>query len=466
MRYAYFADDIRSIESRAQAELPQGTLMQRAATGVATLAIRLLQQGVGHVFGAKVVLLVGSGDNGGDALYAGALLAERGANVTALLIGREAHVGGLAACRDAQVFITGTPSEIDFEEIDLVIDGILGIGGSGGLRPDAAQVVSLLSKDSLVLSVDLPSGIDSDSGQTQGAHVSADITAVCGVLKPAHLVDPGASASGVCELIDLGIDFSKTSSKIEVWQSSDVQTSLPKLGHGSDKYRRGVLGVVAGSSQYPGAGALVCGGALATGIGMLRYLGKASETVIGEHPEVVRAQGRVQAWVVGPGLIDVIDDEYIAMAIESVEPLIVDAGALRVLPKERPNTLITPHAGELAALLEVDRVDVEKRSLHFAKIAADVFGVNVLLKGSTTLIVSPTGRIAANPTGTSRLATAGSGDVLAGVIGALAASGLDLFSAAAAGAWLHGLAGRVMPGSGASDIAGAISTAINKVMAG
>jgi hydroxyethylthiazole kinase-like uncharacterized protein yjeF len=122
--------------------------------------------------------------------------------------------------------------------------------------------------------------------------------------------------------------------------------------------------------------------------------------------------------------------------------------------------LITPHAGELANLLGVERSEIERRSLHFAQLAAETFGVTVLLKGSTTVIVSSEGRTTVNPTGTPRLATAGSGDVLAGLIGALAAAGVELFDAAAIGAWLHGLAGRLMLGSGASEIAATIPDAI------
>lgn len=460
MRYAYATSDVRAIEERAQRELAPGVLMQRASFGVATIAIRLLQNALGLVLGAKVLLLIGSGDNGGDALYAGAYLAERGADVTALLLGSSAHEGGLAALQQANGEILNSMDGIDFAQVDLVIDGIIGIGGHGGLRPDAAAVLSSLSEDSIVLSVDIPSGVDADTGEMSGAHVSADVTAVCGVLKAAHVIDPGASASGVCEVVDLDLDFSEVFTKIEIWQGSDVRDALPRAEGTVDKYRRGVLGVVAGSTEYPGAGALVCAGALATGVGMIRYLGGASEAVIGEHPEVVRTNGRVQAWVIGPGLVDAVMTDEIALAIGSDQPLIVDAGALSLLPSGRADTLITPHAGELAALLGVDRLEVERSSLHFAKLAAFTFDVMVLLKGATTVIVSPTGRIAVNPTGTPELATAGSGDVLAGAIGALAASGVGLFEAAVIGTWIHGLAGRLMHGGGASEIAGTIPDAI------
>jgi hydroxyethylthiazole kinase-like uncharacterized protein yjeF len=457
MRYAYFTSDVRAAEARTP-----GPLMERAAVGIATIAIRLLQESVGRVVGARVLLLVGTGDNGGDALYAGAYLARRGVQVTALLLGHAAHEGGLAALRETGSEIATSATSLDFTQFNLVVDGIVGLGAQGGLRGDAARVVKSLS-DSIVLAVDLPSGVDADSGEITGAHVVADVTAVCGALKVAHLVDPAAAAAGACEVIDIGLEFPSATPRIEVWQGTDVSNALPQLGEGVDKYRRGVLGVIAGSKEFPGAGALVCGGALAIGIGMIRYLGESSEAVIGEHPEIVRANGQVQAWVIGPGLVDVAIDGPMSTAVASQQPLIIDAGALRVLPKGRANTLITPHAGELAALLGVERSEIERRSLHFAKLAAETFGVTVLLKGSTTAIVSPDGRIAINPTGTPRLATAGSGDVLAGMIGALSAAGVEIFEAAVVGAWLHGLAGRLMRGNGASEIVSTIPDAIESL---
>ena len=461
MRYAYFAKDVRVVEAAAiSMGVTSEALMQQAARGIATLAIRLLQDSIGLVVGAKVLLLVGSGDNGGDALFAGAYLAERGAKVSALLLSENAHPGGLTALQRTGSGISRSFNENDFHGMDLVIDGIVGIGGTGGLRGEAAEIIAAISENSIVLSVDLPSGIDADSGQASHGHVKADVTAVCGALKVAHFVDPGAAASGVIEVVELGLDFSEVGSRIEVWQTNDVRFLLPKLHASTDKYARGVLGVIAGSNEFPGAGALVCASALATGVGMIRYLGQASESVIGQHPEVVRSMGRVQAWVIGPGLVDVSITEDIAIAFSSDLPVIVDAGALQVLPRGRVNTLITPHAGELSALLDVDRDEIESRKFFYATFAAKSLGVTVLLKGSTTIIASPSGRIAVNPTGTPRLATAGSGDVLAGLIGALTATGLPLFEAATVGAWIHGLAGRIMNGAGASDVAAAIHEAI------
>lgn len=460
MRYAYAVGDVRAAEADALAGMAPQALMAKAAYGVATLAIRLLEDAIGRVVGAKVLLLVGSGDNGGDALYAGVHLADRGAGVTALLVGERAHQGGLAALGEARCEVITSLTGFDLSEVDLVIDGIVGIGSHGGLQGKAADIAGRLPDSAIVLAVDLPSGVDPDSGEIQGAHILADVTAVCGVLKIAHVIDPGASSAGICEVIDLGLDMSRATSRLEVWQGIDVANALPRPTAASDKYSRGVLGVVAGSVEYPGAGALVCTSALSTGVGMIRYLGKASENVIGDHPEVVRVAGRVQAWVVGPGLVDVVAEGALATALASDQPLILDAGALALLPSGRPDTLITPHAGELASLLGLDRADIEGRSLHFARLAASKYAVTVLLKGSTTIVAAPDGRISVNPTGTPKLATAGSGDVLAGVIGALTAGGLPLFEAATVGAWLHGLAGRLMSGAGSTEIARTIRHAI------
>jgi ADP-dependent NAD(P)H-hydrate dehydratase / NAD(P)H-hydrate epimerase len=232
-----------------------------------------------------------------------------------------------------------------------------------------------------------------------------------------------------------------------VLQTEDVAALVPRPVRESDKYRRGVVGVAAGSDQYPGAAVLCTGGAVRGGAGMVRYVGPegAAGLVRQRWPEVVVGEGRVQAWAVGSGTgADAAD--RLSRAFPAGVPTVVDADALAALPKvsgPRPDCLLTPHAGELARLLGVDRGDVEARRIEHARRAAEELGAVVLLKGSTTVVAHPSGRVRVNPTGTPALATAGSGDVLAGLCGALLAGGLEPFDAAAAGAWLHGLAGRL-----------------------
>ncbi len=492
MRTAYGVETVRSAEAALMAELPAGALMQRAAAGLAAAAAGLL----GRVYGRRVVLLVGSGDNGGDALYAGARLARRGARVTAVLLSPErAHGGGLAALRAAggRVVHTeegtaaarhgaagsagGAGSGADpggvggagtpllrraLDRVDLVLDGIVGIGGSGGLRPSAAALLRpVRDTGAPVLAVDLPSGIEADTGEVRGEAVTAAATVTFGTYKPGLLVDPAAERAGALRLVDIGLaPYLPAVPELEALQHADVAALLPAPGADSDKYRRGVVGVVAGSERYPGAAVLAVGGALRGGAGAVRYVGPAARAVIARYPETLvhpgppgRA-GRVQAWVVGPGLGDAPGAaEVLGQVLDTDVPVLVDADGLRLLDRVRVRrrsapTLLTPHAGEAAALLGVDRAEVESGRLAAVRSLAAAYGATTLLKGSTTLVAEPDdGRAApvrVNPTGTPWLATAGSGDVLSGLIGSLLAAGLAARDAASAGAYLHGLAARTL----------------------
>ncbi|MGH8888588.1 MAG: NAD(P)H-hydrate epimerase, partial [Acidothermaceae bacterium] len=264
MRQAHGVATIRAAEAAAMAELPAGALMQRAAAGLAATCGRLL----GRVYGTKVALLVGSGDNGGDTLFAGGLLARRGAAVSAILLGDHAHAGGLAALRAAGGRVAD-PAVLG--GVDLVIDGITGIGGSGGLRDAAVAAVAQISSSAIVVAVDIPSGVDADTGEVTGAAVRADATVTFGTWKPGLLVDPGASYAGAVECVDIGLARFLPNGSVSALQSSDVGALLPVPDVESDKYRRGVLGIVAGSRAYTGAAVLATGGALRTGVGMVRF---------------------------------------------------------------------------------------------------------------------------------------------------------------------------------------------------
>ncbi len=442
MRHAHTVVEVRAAEAAVMAGLPEGALMQRAAAGLARTCAGLL----GGSYGRRVVLLAGSGNNGGDALYAGALLARRGARVDALRLGSRLHEGGRAALLAAGGRIAADASVIDVA--DLVVDGIVGIGGRGGLRDDAGEVAARAAgSGAVVVAVDIPSGVDADTGEVVGAAVRADVTVTFGTHKPGLLVDPGASHCGVVELVDIGLGPVLPPARVKALQSADIDAALPPPPPESDKYRRGVVGLVAGSDTYPGAAVLCAGGALRGGVGMVRYVGpeRAGDLVLRRWPEVVVGTGRVQAWVVGSGLGDSPESvERAREALGSGLPAVVDADGLRhAEPHRAAPTLLTPHAGELARLLGADRADVEAHRLHWARVAAERWGAAVLLKGSTTVVAAPDGAARVNPTGTSWLATAGSGDVLAGLAGALLARGLEPFDAGSVAAWLHGLAARI-----------------------
>jgi hydroxyethylthiazole kinase-like uncharacterized protein yjeF len=452
------------------ARLPEGALMQRAAAGLAAACADLL----GRVYGSRVVLLVGSGDNGGDALYAGARLARRGAGVKAVLLAPDrAHPGGLAALRRAggSVAQPGAAEEL-IESADLVVDGIVGIGGKGGLRPDAARLAALAGESgAAVVAVDLPSGVEADTGEVRGPAVRAELTVTFGTHKPALLIDPAREYAGSVRLVDIGLVLPEEP-ELEALQHADVAALLPLPQAESDKYRRGVVGIAAGSARYPGAAVLAVAGALRGGAGAVRYVGPAGGAVISRFPETLVSErgpakaGRVQAWVVGPGAGD--DAATVAEVLEAEVPVLVDADGLRLADRDAVRgrsapTLMTPHAGEAAALLGVSREEVEGSRLTAARELASRYGATVLLKGSTTLVADPGGGpVRVNATGTPWLATAGSGDVLSGLSGSLLAAGLSTRDAGSVAAYLHGLAGRYAADgapAGAHDVADALPEA-------
>ncbi|MEU6545592.1 NAD(P)H-hydrate dehydratase [Streptomyces sp. NPDC046859] len=452
MRTAYGVETVRAAERELMARLPEGTLMQRAAAGLAAACADLM----GRVYGRRIVLLVGSGDNGGDALYAGARLARRGAGVTAVLLSPErAHPGGLAALRKAggRSAVADAGREL-IERADLVVDGIVGIGGKGGLRPEAAALAHAAERARVpVVAVDLPSGVDADTGEVRGTAVRADLTVTFGTHKPGLLIDPAREHAGVVRLVDIGLALPHDAVELEALQHADVARLLPVPAAESDKYRRGVVGIAAGSARYPGAAVLAVSGALRGGAGAVRYVGPAGDAVIARFPETLvsdrgpRKAGRVQAWVVGPGAGD--DAATVAEVLSTDVPVLIDADGLRLADPEAVRertapTLMTPHAGEAAALLGVTREEVEAARLTSVRELAARYTATVLLKGSTTLVAGAggTGPVRVNPTGTSWLATAGSGDVLSGLTGSLLAAGLAPLDAASTGAYLHGLSAR------------------------
>jgi ADP-dependent NAD(P)H-hydrate dehydratase / NAD(P)H-hydrate epimerase len=313
----------------------------------------------------------------------------------------------------------------------------------------------------------VPSGVDASTGEVAADAVRADVTVTFGAWKVGLLVAPGAEHAGVVDVVDIGLPLPPPS--VTALDAPDVDALVPQADAETDKYRRGVLGVVAGSDRYTGAAVMAVGGALATGVGMVRFVGAehpaemvrrrwpeavVTVTAAGEPPALERA-GRVQAWVVGSGLGT--DDDAAAMVravLAADVPVLLDADALTVvaehpdwLRERRAPTLLTPHAGEFARLTGGDRADVEAHRLERVRRAACDLGVTVLLKGSSTLVADPDGAVRANTAQTPYLGTAGSGDVLTGVCGALMASGLGPLDAGSAGAFLHGLAGLLAAGS-------------------
>lgn len=471
----YAVADVKAAEAELVARLPQGAAMRRAAFAVAQTVLRELRRIHGGAAGRKVWLVVGSGDNGGDALWAGAFLKRRGVDVKALLLAPErAHAAGLAAFRRAGGrAVAHAPLEELAADLfagrGILVDGVVGLSGRGPLRDQAARLFERMRRGfppAAVVAVDVPSGVDPDTGAVDGPAVVADVTVAMGVRKPVHALN--AAHCGRVELADVGYreagvggrpgELAGREPLLRSLQWQDEQ--LPVPGPDDDKYTQGVVGIAAGSPTYPGAGALCAAGALAMTSGMVRAVGAGAAELVLAHPELVVSEdfestGRVNAWVVGPGA-----DESAAALLRRVLgtdlPVLADASALRLVPEavkgRAAPTLITPHDREFEAFagrpVGADRVAAAK------SLAAET-GATVLLKGHATVIAAPDGEVWANVAGNSWAATAGSGDVLAGMIGALLAAGYP-----------DGAGGRVAYPSGSARIGADIHSRAADLAAG
>ncbi|WP_152815177.1 NAD(P)H-hydrate epimerase, partial [Georgenia subflava] len=494
---AHTAADVRAAEAPLLAA--GNPLMASAAFALATVVTGELRRRGGRVSGSVVLLLVGGGNNGGDALYAGAHLVRRGCQVHAALLSAHAHPGGTEAARAAGVRLHEVHRESDPADVVVAlarragvwVDALTGIGARGPLRDPLGPVVAALAAERaawpdepLVVAVDVPSGIGVDDGTVPGPVLPADVTVTMGTAKPGLLLPPAADVAGRVEVVELGLSGPLAAGdgpSVCTLTGADVADLWPVPGPGDHKYSRGVLGLVAGSQTYPGAAALAAAGALRTGLGMVRYLGPEVPTAMvrQHHPEVVAVPGRVQAWVLGPG-VDPADvaraqqlEEHLAGALDARLPVVLDAGALALVhedahPDLPATAVLTPHAGELAALLtargeDTDRDAVEAAPARHARLAAEITGATVLLKGAVTVVAAPDGPLYAQDDATPWLATAGAGDVLAGVLGALLAAYGDVLaedvrgdvpsdgaglpaSLAAAAALVHGRAARLAAG--------------------
>ena len=479
----------------------------------------------GWISGAPVLLLVGGGHNGADTLLAGGLLAHSGCAVSAVLATEHPHPVALEEARGHGVTIhgagyrsddgTGQDSAEAMAAIEaflvhggLVLDGLTGIGATGALRPDAAALIAPLiaagepgHRPLRVIAVDLPSGTGVDDGTVSGPVLAADLTVTFTCLKGCQCLPPARHLCGVVEVVPLGLP-TPTSRPLARHPADGalgdyLRRALREPGPDDHKYTRGVVGLWAGSETYPGAAVLAASGAVRAGSGMVRLSAprRVEDLVLAVRPEVVPTAGRAQALVLGPG-IDPADttraDEVRAVLASTLTPsgqdsqcptpvpTVVDAGALSILTELlteelgcTPLHVLTPHAGEAAALLialedkgaaarETHRWNRERVEAHPGLAAREICrltGATVLLKGATTLIAAPQRPLVSVDSGPGWMASAGSGDVLAGILGAVlagaaarweqetvpAASGpasVDvLVESVAAGVRLHALAG-------------------------
>ncbi|MDC4233615.1 bifunctional ADP-dependent NAD(P)H-hydrate dehydratase/NAD(P)H-hydrate epimerase [Actinomyces sp. B33] len=437
---------------------------------------------------ARVCALVGGGDNGGDALYAAALLARAGAEAAALVLAPAPHARALDEARAQGVrIVEAAPQEVAAAlradgggagaaaapgdlglDAPVWIDGILGSGLTGEVREPMASALAALDArrervGAVVVAVDVPSGIG--SGRASGPVLHADATVTMGALKDSVMLPPSSYACGSVSAVDLGLDLGPAPTSL--FRDEDARRLLRPPGPHDHKYTHGAVGLVAGSTTYPGAGLLTCMGACATGAGMVRLDAPAQvqSMVVARLPAVVAVGGRVQSGAVGPGMDEDTRGRGLDLArfcLASGLPLVLDAGGLALVPDlldalGGADAVLTPHAGEASAVLGAlghprSREEVEADPADAGRVLARETGALVLVKGATTLIAAPDGRMVVIERGSPWAATAGTGDVLTGVLAGLAASWRadmengrgrgDFLGLVALGAHVHAAAGR------------------------
>jgi NAD(P)H-hydrate epimerase len=466
---------MRSAEERAVAcgSVTIGGLMDRAGHALAAEVARRMPAG-------DVVALCGPGNNGGDGWVAARMLARSGRVVRVLTVRAPDELGADARAAAADAVASGVPWLLATDPdaagcltaATVIIDALFGFGLRGPVRePFASLVAQVDESDAFVVAADVPSGVDPDSGEVDGVAISADVTVTFSALKPGLLIGDGAACAGEVVVADLGIDPALLSCEgaVELPGASDIRRIIPLPRSTDHKGSRGRVAVVAGSVPYPGAAVLATGGALRMGAGyvyvitpdevaapvlatwpsaIVRRIAGGPGGSIADVAAVVSAVEGADAVVVGPGVGtgDAAPDAVRGLLDGYPGRLLLDADALNVLAESTGPlrsrihpTVITPHPGEAARLLGMSVADVVHAPLRAAELLSGPHLV-CLLKGPVT-VVAGGGRAALVSSGGPELARAGTGDVLAGMIGALLAQGVDAFDAAVAGAHLHGRAG-------------------------
>lgn len=454
----YTGEQVRAAEAPLLESGQGPELMRRASWGLAAAVLNLLRER-GTVYGARVAGLIGSGNNGGDGLWALTFLRRRGVDAAAVLTRGRAHQEALQAFLQAG----GRVVEEIPDQTDIVIDAVLGTGFSGEFRapqlPEAAVVVAC----------DLPSGVDADTGEVRGSAPAARHTVTFGGLKLGLLAGDGGHLSGRLHTVDIGLGDHLPTPRAQVLSPDwDPASSWRPPQNTDHKYSRGTVHVLAGSQQYPGAAQLTVGAALNTGVGMvtLEAAEEVRQQVLTVAPEVVGVPTgagsedrleKARAVVVGPGLGDQaaqleVASATIEEAVRRALPCVVDASALALVPELtlRAEVLLTPHGGEarrMAQGLRLKRAEelLSSDPVGAAEALAEGTGATVLLKGATTVIASPAGETLLHRAQVPGLATAGSGDVLSGVLGAVLATQqgrLTVAECAALAVGLHAQAAR------------------------
>lgn len=512
--------------------LPALVLMENAGRAVAEEVIRLdsklrkdrlsthLSCHSGGNRPPRWIILVGKGNNGGDGIVAARHLSEHGFHVHILYVMPPDDWQGEAAIQrdiarriglDSSVYEAqqgaGEQAGINWDEWDGIVDALLGTGASGPPREPCASLIREVCASGLpIVSVDMPSGLNADTGEIEEPCICATVTVALGLMKRGLLQYPGAEMAG--EVITRSIGIPELAVRQQQIQTFILDEKLlaRRFGYTIPQVRqadthKGTYGhvlIVAGSKNMSGAGLLCSKAAIRSGAGLVTWAvpellvmpltGSLPEVMISGLPDdgigqwntvdpqelVTMTEGK-QAMVLGPGMGRWAGDSaWLRCLWESVDvPLVLDADALNMMadseepldawPKRRQATILTPHPGEMARLCRMSVREVQRNRIELARKYALQHGVTLVLKGARTIVAAPDGRVFVNTTGNPGMATGGSGDVLAGMIGGLLAQGLDETAAAAAGVYWHGLAGdraASLRNNAASLIAGDIIEAL------
>jgi NAD(P)H-hydrate epimerase len=486
------ATDTWAIETK---KIPTATLMERAGEGLARVVAARAPAG-------RIAIVCGKGNNGGDGVVAARLLRQAGRDVEVLAVWPPQWMLDDAAEQVKR--LPGAPP-VAFEAARLdrahvIVDAVLGTGFTGEPRDPAAAVIEAVNAAKApVVAADVPSGVDASTGEVSGPAVHAVATATFHRGKPGLFIYPGKGYAGDVEVIDIGIPRGAPGKPQAGLIGGGVLRDVPRRGAASTKFTSGNVFVVGGSTGLTGAPTMSALGAMRAGAGYVTVAAPASlELMFGvrlleammiglpeedgalsveSEEQVLHAIGRADAVVLGPGMSKRRGAQALARELtESIDvPLVVDADGLNalaghlddLLPNRRWPTVLTPHAGELGRLLEVDSEEVERRRLHHVREAATRTKAFVVLKGDDSLVAAPTGRVAISRGHAPALATAGTGDVLSGVIGAMLAKGMAPAAAACAGVYAHLRAGQLAAaphgadGVIASDVIRCLPEALN-----
>jgi len=470
----YSAREMGRADGRAQElGIHSGILMERAGAATA----HVVYERFGPIAGCRVLVVAGGGNNGGDGFVIARELHRVGADVAVFATSSSEYEGdpktNLDILDNLDVrFIEQDEYEEKLQKADLVVDALLGTGFAGEVREkEAGFIEKMNTSEVFTVAVDVPSGVDASTGEVWGEAVQADLTVCAHAAKLGCVITPGMEYAGEVAVVDIGIPPEADAEPALVWlDAASLQGTVPRRDSGAHKYSAGALLVVAGSTEATGAAVMVARGAQRTGCGII-FVATAEgvapfvdaqlvEVLVSGVPEdeagnmsteavdtVLEQAGEASAVVLGPGMGVGEGGSRIVEGVlkETNVPVLLDADAISNLSgpgdlagRDGP-VVITPHPGEIGRLLGESAKDVQARRLHTAYQTTEAGGCCVLLKGPDTLVVEGE-RVAVNSTGGAQLATAGAGDVLSGIIGALLARGMGSFEAARTGAWAHGRA--------------------------